>query len=148
MARESLGSRGGTAAMTSRSSASAPDEEQPVAGRPGPVWLGSRIAAVSEPYRRCARSASTFRDAVIGVDPGARWSRVRIETDDAAYEGRLRLPDGTDLVAEIASDDGAFLELIGLPIGGALQERLIAVEKRAIRTLRVLGGGVLAGSRP
>lgn len=81
-----------------------------------------------------------------GKAPRARWSKVRVEVDDVTYEGQLHLPDGLHRVSDVLCDDRPFLNLIEVSVNGkAPRERFIAINKRSIRTVRVLDDGELSG---
>jgi hypothetical protein len=81
-----------------------------------------------------------------GKAPRARWSKVQAEVDGIVYEGQLHIPDGLRRVSDVLSDERPFLNLIEVSVNGKPQrERYIAINKRHIRTLRVLDDGELPG---
>ena len=72
----------------------------------------------------------------------ARWSKVRVEVDDIVYDGQLYVPDGKRRVSDVLSDERPFLNLIEVSINGKTpRERFVAINKRYIRTLRILDEG-------
>jgi hypothetical protein len=91
-------------------------------------------------------SLLTVQPARGGKAPKARWSKVRVEVDDVVYDGQLYIPDG-HRASDVLSDDRSFLNLIEVSVDGKTpRERFIAINKRSIRTVRVLDDGELQGS--
>jgi hypothetical protein len=78
---------------------------------------------------------------VLGRAVRPRWVTVRVETDGAVYVGRLHLPETRKLVSEMLSDERLFLNLTDVTINGddAFRESYVAISKRHIRTVRLLG---------
>jgi hypothetical protein len=72
----------------------------------------------------------------------ARWATVRIETDNATYVGRVYVPETKKRLSDVLCDDRAFINLTEVSINdGEGTESFIAVNKRYIKTVRVLDEG-------
>jgi len=83
----------------------------------------------------------------MGKSPRARWSKVRVEVDDVVYDGQLYVPDGKRRVSDVLADERPFLNLIEVSVNGSEpRERFVAINKRYIRTLRILDEGELAAA--
>ncbi len=62
-----------------------------------------------------------------------RWLRVRVETDEGAYVGRVRL-EGHGSLRELVSDDRAYLALWGVTEQrSGRRDDFVALHKGAIR---------------
>jgi hypothetical protein len=76
------------------------------------------------------------------------WATVRVETDGGVYVGRLCVPDAKQRVSDVLADDRQFLSLIEVRVNdGERVEGYMAINKRFVRTLRILDEGGLAGGR-
>ena len=74
-----------------------------------------------------------------GVATRARWVGVRIETDTATYVGRVYVPETKRRVSDLLSDDRPFVHLTEVvDPTTSNREAFIAINKRFIRTVRVL----------
>ena len=72
----------------------------------------------------------------------SRWATVRVETDGGVYVGRLYVPDTGRRVSDVLADDRQFLSLTDVRVNdGEHVEAFMAVNKRFVRTLRILDEG-------
>jgi hypothetical protein len=72
----------------------------------------------------------------------SRWATIRVETDGGVYVGRICVPDARLRVSDVLADDRQFLSLTDVRVNGGEQaEAFMAVNKKFIRTLRVLDEG-------
>jgi hypothetical protein len=79
----------------------------------------------------------------------ARWATVRIETDSASYVGRLYVPDSKRRLSDVLCDDRPFLNMTEVTINDSHQvEPFVALNKRFIRTVRVLNEGESEAAAP
>jgi hypothetical protein len=77
-----------------------------------------------------------------------RWFRVRVQTEDAAYVGRLRLEGPQGTLRELIDDDRAYLALWNATEEGTgSQDEYVAILKGAIRSVVLLGADA-AGAAP
>jgi hypothetical protein len=73
----------------------------------------------------------------------ARWATVRVETDAATYVGRVYVPETRKRLSDMLCDDRPFLNLCEVSIDdGEHIEAYVAINKRYVRTVRVLDEGV------
>jgi hypothetical protein len=81
--------------------------------------------------------------AAAGTAPGrARWATVRVETDTATYVGRVYVPETRKRFSDMLCDDRPFLNLTEVSVDDGEQiEAYVAVNKRYVRTVRVLDEG-------
>jgi hypothetical protein len=71
-----------------------------------------------------------------------RWATVSVETDGGAYVGRVYVANARSRVSDVLADDRQFLSLADVKVNGGDQvEAFMAVNKRFIRTLRILDEG-------
>lgn len=78
--------------------------------------------------------------------PHARRCVVRVETDYGVYVGKVYVPHGRGRVSDVLSDERPFLNLTDVRLADSNEgEAFVAINKRYIRTLRVLDE---AGSAP
>ncbi len=71
--------------------------------------------------------------------PRARRCSVRIETESGVYVGKVYVPHGRGRVSDVLVDDRAFLSLTDVTCNeSATIEAYVAINKRHIRTLRIL----------
>jgi hypothetical protein len=72
-----------------------------------------------------------------------RWATVRVETDNAVYVGRVYVPETRKRLSDLLSDDRPFLNLTDVTINGeeSTPEPYVAINKRDVRTMRVLDEG-------
>lgn len=74
--------------------------------------------------------------------PRARRSTVRVETDSGTFVGRMYVPHGKGRVSDVLADERPFLNLTDVTSGDSSQsEAFVAINKRYIRTLRILDEG-------
>jgi hypothetical protein len=67
---------------------------------------------------------------------------VRIETDGHVYVGRLFIPETKKRLSEVLSDERPFLNLTEVSVDdGELVEPFVALNKRYVRTVRILDEG-------
>ena len=81
----------------------------------------------------------------------ARWATVRIEMDTAIYVGRVYVPETKKRLSDVLCDDRDFISLTEVSVNdGESVESFIAVNKRYIKTVRVLdeGGAEVIPVRP
>lgn len=72
----------------------------------------------------------------------ARWATVRVETEDHVYVGRLYVPETKKRVSEVLSDERLFINLTEVAMDDSHEtESYVAINKRYIRTIRVLDEG-------
>ncbi len=77
--------------------------------------------------------------AFVGYAPRARWARVRIETEDGVYRGRVFVPDTNKRLSDVLCDDRPFLNLTDVSVNDSpVVEAFVAVSKRYIKAVRVL----------
>jgi hypothetical protein len=78
-----------------------------------------------------------------------RWFRVRVETEEGAYTGRLRFDGPRGTLRETIGDDRAYLPLWDATdeVSGSRDEYL-AIHKSAIRCVVLLGEAREGGPRP
>ena len=82
-----------------------------------------------------------FGTVSVGRGP-ARWAMVRVETDGGVYVGRVFVPEPRTRVSDVLADDRQFLSLTEVRVNdGAQVEAYMAVNKRFVRTLRILDEG-------
>jgi hypothetical protein len=77
-----------------------------------------------------------------------RWFRVRVETDDGAYVGSLRLNGPRAPLRELVDDDRAYLALWNAtqePTGS--RDEFVAIHKGAIRFVVLLDEDGTRGAR-
>jgi hypothetical protein len=69
----------------------------------------------------------------------ARWARVRVETADAVYVGRMYVPETKKRVSDVLCDERPFLALADVCREGSEQrDPFVAINKTFVRTVRVL----------
>lgn len=69
----------------------------------------------------------------------ARWATVRIETDEGVYVGRMFIPEMKKRLSDVLCDDRPFIALTAVSRDhSALEESFVAINKRFVRTVRVL----------
>jgi hypothetical protein len=79
----------------------------------------------------------------------SRLATVRVETDGGTYVGRIYVPDTARRVSDVLADDRQFLSLTDVRVNdGEHVEAYLAVNKRFVRTLRILDEGGTDGRRP
>jgi hypothetical protein len=72
----------------------------------------------------------------------SRWATIRVETDGGTYVGKVCVPDARLRVSDILADDRQFLSLTDVRVNdGEQAEAFMAVNKRFIRTLRIVDEG-------
>jgi uncharacterized protein DUF6812 len=99
----------------------------------------NRSAGATAPVAVPAPAAAPFR---------AHWATVRVETDTAVYVGRLYVPETKKRLSDLLCDDRPFLNLTQVSVAGSKQvEAYIAINKRFVRTVRVIHEGEPAESR-
>lgn len=79
-----------------------------------------------------------------GANPAARadWPTVKIETDGATYEGQVCVPETKRRLSDVLADERPFLHLVQVSINGAAErEPFLALNKRFIRTVRIVDEG-------
>ncbi len=75
------------------------------------------------------------------VMPRRRWFRVRLQTDECAYLGSLRLESGRPALDKLIADGRAYLALWDATEEGSAKAReFVAIHKSAIRSVVLLGG--------
>jgi hypothetical protein len=80
--------------------------------------------------------------------PHPRRCLVRIETDSGTFVGRVYVAHGKGRVSDVLSDERPFLNLTEVKSGEAgPAEAFVAINKRCIRTLRVLDEGETGPAR-
>lgn len=73
----------------------------------------------------------------------ARWAIIRIETETAVYVGRLYVPETKKRSSDVLCDDRPFLFLTEVSVNDSQEhEPFLAINKRFVRTVRVLHDGV------
>jgi len=70
---------------------------------------------------------------------GARRCSVSIEADGRTYVGLLHVGDAQTRVSDLLTDGRPFLNLTDVSVDGAGIEPFVAVSKRYVRTVRILG---------
>lgn len=87
--------------------------------------------------------ASNGRRRTFGASPSrALWPTVRIETDLATYVGQVCVPETKTRLSDVLAEDRPFLHLVHVQINGAEErEPFLALNKRYIRTVRILDEG-------
>jgi hypothetical protein len=89
-----------------------------------------------------ATSPAYARPHTINYQTRAKWATVRIETDDGVYVGRIYVPETKKRLSDVLSDDRPFLNLTEVSVNGSERvEQFIALNKRYVRTVRVLNEG-------
>jgi hypothetical protein len=80
----------------------------------------------------------------VGASPSrARWATVRVETDGAVFVGRLYVPETKKRSSDVLCDDRPFLFVTEVTINdGEVVEPFLAINKRFIKTVRVLHDGL------
>ena len=79
----------------------------------------------------------------------ARWATVRVETEGGIYVGRMYVPETKKRVSDVLSDDRQFISLTEVSVNDAAQtESFVAINKRYIRTIRILHEGMPEEPRP
>lgn len=77
-----------------------------------------------------------------GVVPyvqSSRWARVRVETADGVYIGRLYIPENKKRLSDVLCDERPFLSLTEVSREGSqVHEPFVAINKIFVRTVRVL----------
>jgi hypothetical protein len=69
-----------------------------------------------------------------------RWFRVRVETEEGAYVGRLRLEGARGTLRQTIDDDRAYLGVWNATEeGSGFREEFMAIHKGAIRSVVLLG---------
>lgn len=72
----------------------------------------------------------------------AKWSTVRIETEDAVYVGRVYVPETKKRLSDVLCDDRPFLSLTEVSVNDSEHiESFVALNKRFVKTVRVLHEG-------
>jgi hypothetical protein len=72
----------------------------------------------------------------------ATWPVVRIETEGASYVGQLFVPETKRRLTDVLADSRPFVHLVNVTInGGSESEPFIALNKRFIRTVRIVDEG-------
>lgn len=71
-----------------------------------------------------------------------RWFQVKVQTDEGAYDGSLRLTGRRSALSELLDDGRVYLTLWeatrdGMPVA----EGFVAIHKAAIRCVVVIGDG-------
>jgi hypothetical protein len=67
---------------------------------------------------------------------------VRIETEGASYVGQLYVPETKRRLTDVLADTRPFVHLVNVTInGGSEAEPFIALNKRFIRTVRIVDEG-------
>jgi hypothetical protein len=76
-----------------------------------------------------------------------RWVRVRVDTDEGAYVGSLRLDGPTGGLHELVEDDRSYLALWSATheSSGAVEE-FVAIHKSAIRLVVLIGASGRRGA--
>jgi hypothetical protein len=100
---------------------------------------------MATPAMQSAYGANAVRGAANGVyarATRARWATVQIEVEGATYVGRLYVADGKKRVSEVLNDDRDFINLAEVAMNDAATvEPFVAINKRFVRTLRVINEG-------
>lgn len=79
---------------------------------------------------------------VVTRAPHARRCTVRVETDSGTFVGKVYVAHGKGRVSDVLSDERPFLNLTDVMVGGSgPAEAFVAINKRYVRTLRVLDEG-------
>jgi hypothetical protein len=82
------------------------------------------------------------RPGITGYTARARWATVRIETDLAAYVGRIYVPETKKRISDVLCDERPFIALTEVSINDcASVEPFVAINKQYVRTVRVLHEG-------
>jgi len=90
------------------------------------------------PQLRPAPAVTNF----VGRSPRAHRSTVRVETDSGTFVGKVYVAHGKGRVSDILSDERQFLNLTEVISSESGQiEPFVAINKRYIRTLRILDEG-------
>ena len=72
----------------------------------------------------------------------ARWATVRIETEGGVYVGRVYVPETKKRLSDVLCDDRPFINLTEVSLNdGESVEPFVAINKRYVRTVRVLHEG-------
>jgi hypothetical protein len=91
---------------------------------------------------KMATSPTYARPHAINYQTRAKWATVRIETDEGVYVGRIYVPETKKRLSDVLSDDRPFLSLTEVSVNDSERvEQFIALNKRYVRTVRVLNEG-------
>ena len=81
----------------------------------------------------------TAAPSVLGYMPRRRWVRVRIETEDGSFVGRVHVPETRKRLSDVLCDERSFILLTDVTINDAQSvEPFVALNKAFVRTVRVL----------
>ena len=70
------------------------------------------------------------------------WPVVRIETEGGNYVGQLFVPETKTRLTDVLSDSRPFVHLVNVTVNGNGEpEPFIAINKRFIRTVRIVDEG-------
>ena len=82
---------------------------------------------------------ATFASIAAPQPARARWASVRIETDEGVYVGRMFIPEMKKRLSDVLCDDRPFIALTGVTKDhSAIEEPFVAINKRFVRTVRVI----------
>jgi hypothetical protein len=77
--------------------------------------------------------------SVVPYASRARWAKVRIETADAVYIGRMYIPETKKRLSDVLCDDRPFIALTEVTREGSEgHDPFVAINKSFVRTVRVL----------
>jgi hypothetical protein len=89
-------------------------------------------------YRETLVPGATARSG--RTSPRRRWFRVKVQTDEAAYLGSLRLGSARTALHDLLADERAYLALWDATEEGSPAAReYVAIHKGAIRAVVLLG---------
>jgi hypothetical protein len=83
----------------------------------------------------------------VGMAPSrARWATVQVDTETGTYVGRLYVPETKKRASDVLSDDRLFIFLTEVSLGESTHvEPFVAINKRFVRTVRILDDGAPEG---
>jgi hypothetical protein len=89
-----------------------------------------------------ATSPAYTRPHAVNYAARAKWATVRIETDQSVYVGRIYVPETKKRLSDVLADERPFLNLTEVSVNDCENlEQFIALNKRYVRTVRVLDEG-------
>ncbi len=82
------------------------------------------------------------RSNLAGYASRAKWATVSIETDGHVYVGRIYVPETKKRLSDVLADERPFINLAEVTVDDAAHsESYVAINKRFVRTVRILDEG-------
>jgi hypothetical protein len=86
--------------------------------------------------------ATPERVGLASYNARARWTKVRIETEDGVYVGQVFVPETKKRLSDVLCDDRPFLNMTEVTINDSqVVEPFVALNKRYVKAVRVLQEG-------